>query len=288
MFELRRIGIVKRLSAQLLDLILLAVLSTGFIFILSLICNYSAAEELAAKQYEAWEDFQEKHVANVADFYGFTYEKDGEVYTIKNKETGEASSLDELIKKLSESKGEDGIKEAYPDAYAAYENLPSAAVVNAQYNYVQSLLFMIISLGILLSYIVLEFILPIILKNGQTVGKKVFGICLVRSDCVKITNLSLFVRTFLGKYIIETMIPIVLVFLLFFGGMGILAVVLFAVLEIVNVILFFVLKNRTPIHDLVAGTVAADMKLQMIFESEEELAEKKALKQKEFIEQSKS
>ncbi|MDE6059292.1 MAG: RDD family protein [Clostridia bacterium] len=283
MFELRKIGIVKRASAQLLDLILLAVLATGFMFLISLMCNYRSEEQTSMQNYTVWEEFRKTYVGDVAAYYGYTYEEDGDIYVIKKD--GEESPLDELMNQLCESKGEDS---EMKEAYDAYMSLPSVAEVNAQYKYVLSLLFMMISIGILLSYIILEFVLPIIFKNGQTVGKKVFGICLVRPNCVKITTLSLFARTLLGKYAIETMFPVMLVFMFLFGGLGVLAIVLFAALELLNIILFFALKNRTPIHDLLAGTVAADMKLQMIFESEEELAEKKALKQKEFIEQSKS
>ena len=284
MFELRKIGIVRRASALLLDLILLAVLATGFMFIISLICNYKAEEQLSTQNYTAWEEFRKDYVGDIASYYGFTYEEDGETnYTIKKD--GEISSLSELVQKLIDSKGED---EAVKEAYDAYMALPSAAAVNMQYRYVYNLLFMMTSLGIFLSFLVLEFILPIILKNGQTVGKKVFGICLVRPNCVRITTMSLFARAILGKYAIETMFPVLLVFLFLFGGLGILAVILFVALGLLNIVLFFALKNRTPIHDLLAGTVAVDMRLQMIFESEEELAEKKALKQKEFIESSKS
>lgn len=283
MFELRKIGIVKRLSAQLLDLILLAVLATGFIFIISLICNYTAAEQLATQYYEEWEDYRKEYAGDVAAHYGFQYEEseDGSTYTVKN-EKGEQSSLSELMKKLSDSNGEDA---AVKEAYEAFTKLPPS---NEQAMYVYSLLFMMISIGLLLSYIVLEFILPIIFKNGQTVGKKVFGICLVRPDCVKITNMALFVRTLLGKYVIETMFPILLIYMFFFMGLGILAIILFIALELLNIILFFVTKNRTPIHDLVAGTVATDAKLQMIFQSEQELIDKKTLKQKETVENSKS
>ena len=283
MFELRKIGILKRLSAQLLDIILIAVLSTGFIYVISLICNYSAAEELSTQYYNEWEEYRKEYAGDIATYYHFTYEEseDGKTYTVKN-EKGEASSLSELMKKLAESKGEDP---AVKEAYAAYEVLPPA---NEQAMYTYSLLFMMASIGILLSYLILEFILPIIFKNGRTVGKKVFGICLVRPDCVKISVMSLFVRTFLGKYIIETMVPIVLIFLFFFGGLGILAIVLFAALELLNIILFFATKYRRPIHDLVAGTVAADMSLQMIFQSEQELIDKKTLKHTETVEKSKS
>lgn len=284
MFELRKIGIVRRASALLLDLILLAVLATGFMFIISLICNYKAEEQLSSQNYIAWEEFRKDYVGDIASYYGFTYEEDGETnYTIKKD--GEISSLGELVQKLIDSKGED---EAVKEAYDAYMALPSAAEVNIQYRYVYNLLFMMTSLGIFLSFLVLEFILPIILKNGQTVGKKVFGICLVRPNCVKITTMSLFARAILGKYAIETMFPVLLVFLFLFGGLGILAVILLAALGLLNIVLFFACKNRTPIHDLLAGTVAVDMRLQMIFESEEELAEKKALKQKQFIESSKN
>ncbi|MDE6586288.1 MAG: RDD family protein, partial [Clostridia bacterium] len=276
MFELKKIGIVKRLSAQLLDIILLAVLATGFMFVISLICNYSAEEQLSTQNYTAWEDFRKTYVGDIADYYGFSYEEDGNSYIIKKD--GEVSSFNELMYQLDKSNGED---RETKEAYDAYKGLPSVAEVNRQYQYVYSLLFMMTSLGILLSYIVLEFLIPIIFKNGQTVGKKVFGICLVRPDCVKITHLSLFARTLLGKYAIETMFPVLLVFMFLFGGLGILAIVLFVALELLNLILFFALKNRTPIHDLLASTVVVDMKLQMIYQSVEELAEKKALQQKE-------
>lgn len=283
MFELRKIGIVRRASALLLDLILLAVLATGFMFIISLICNFRGAEELATEYHTAYEDFRKEYFADVADHYGYTYEEDGNRYIIKNGESTEVSE-NELMSRLEASNGED---EEMKEAYDAFKALPAtAAQVNRQDSYVYNLLFMTISLGILLSYLILEFILPIILKNGQTVGKKVFGICLVRPNCVKITTLSLFARTILGKYAIETMFPTLLIFLFFGGVLGKLAIVLLAALLLLNIILFFALKNRTPIHDILAGTVAVDMRIQMIFQSEEELAQKKALQQKEFIEKS--
>lgn len=283
MFELRKIGIVRRCSALLLDVILLAVLATGFMFLISLICNYSHEERLSTQYYTEWEDYRKQYVGDVAKFYGFEYAENGDGYTVTKD--GQESTLQAVMEQLVSSEGKDAETKA---AYDAYTLLTPGAKVNAQYKYVHSLLFMMISIGILLSYLVLEFILPIILKNGQTVGKKVFGICLVRPDCVKITVLALFARTILGKYAIETMFPVLLAFLFFFGGLGVLAIVLFAALLLLNIVLFFARKNRTPIHDILANTVAVDMRLQMIFQSEEELAEKKALhRKKEFLPSSK-
>lgn len=272
MFELRRISIVRRLSALLLDAILLAVLATGGIYVISLICRYGEAESLASEYYNEWETFRKDYIPQVAEYYGFTYEEDGENYTITKD--GEAVSLYDVAEILEQSGGNDP---ATAEAYAAYKGLTPADKVNMQYGYVFNLLFMMVSLGILFAYLILEFILPIIFKNGQTVGKKVFDVCLVRTDCVKIGNLSLFARTFLGKYAIETMFPILLVFLFFFGGTGLVSVILLIALTILNIVLFFATKNRTPIHDLLADTAAADMKLQMIFGSEEELIQKKTL-----------
>ena len=291
MFELRKIGIVKRASALLLDAILLAVLTTGFMFVISLICNYSKEEKLANQYYEEWENFRIEYVKEIADYYGFVYKEDDEGgYTVEKN--GEASTLDAVMEKFDASDGEFDYSKLNADklkeAYEVYLTLTPGAKVNAQYKYVYTLLFMMVSLGILLAYIVLEFILPIIFKNGQTVGKKVFAIGLVRSDCVKITKVSLFTRTILGKFAIETMFPVLLVFLFLFGGLGWLALALFAAITVLNISVFFATKNRTPIHDMIAGTVAVDMKLQMIFESEEELVEKKALAHKEAVESLKS
>ena len=284
MFELRKIGIVRRASALLLDAILLAVLTTGFMFIISLICNYSHQEELANQYFAEWDDFRKEYIADIAEYYGFVYEESEDGYSVTNSD-GKAATLDEVMDKLAQSEGND---EEMAEIYAAYLSLTPVSTVNKQYNYVYSLLFMMVSLGIFLAYIVLEFVIPIILKNGQTVGKKVFEIALVRNDCVKITTLALFARTLLGKFAIETMFPVLLVFMFLFGGLGPLAVILFAAITILNIVLFFATKYRTPIHDMLAGTVAVDMKLQMIFESEEELIQKKSLSAKESVENTKS
>lgn len=255
-------------------------------FLISLICNYSHEQDLANQYYAEWEDFRKEYIGGVASYYGFTYEASGENqenYSITKD--GETSNIDAVMEKLEASKGSDSETKA---AYDKYLTLTPKEQVNFQYQKVYTFLFTMLSVGLLLAYLVLEFILPIIFKNGQTVGKKVFSICLVRPNCVKIPILSLFVRTFVGKYAIETMFPVALMFMFFFGGLGILSLVLTAAILLLNIILFFATKNRTPIHDIFAYTVAADMKLQMIFQSEEELVEKKTLQHEETVKASKS
>ena len=288
MFELKKAGFFKRASALLLDAILLAVLSTGFMWIISLICNFDAAWKTATNDTLAWESFRTTYVQSVADYYGYGYvpgdDISDDIVTIEVDGNVQSLPVDELIKKLQD---DDSKSAEMEEAYQAYQNLTPYNIVNVRIRYSLSLLFVIISIGVLIAYLILEFILPIILKNGQTVGKKVFSICLVRANCVKISVLSLFARTLVGKYAIETMFPIMLVLLFIFGRLGVLAVVLLAAITLLNVILFFATKNRLPIHDAIAGTVAVDMTIQMIFQSEEELAEKKA-QHKDFFNNSNS
>ena len=274
MFELKKIGIIRRASALLLDAILLAVLSTGFIWIISLICNFTTHQNTLTDYWAEWDGYREEYFEDIASEYGFIYmvnEGSGE-YTLTTLD-GTASNENELLKALNEDESR---SERMQQALDAYNALPARAKVDALERLVLSMLFMMVSIGILLAYMILEFVLPIILKNGQTVGKKVFSICLVKPNCVKMPTLALFARTLLGKFAIETMFPILLIFLLLFGGLGWLAIVLLAAITLLNVVLFFATKNRTVIHDLLASTVAVDMKLQMIYATEEELAAKKA------------
>lgn len=288
MFELKKIGFIRRASALLLDAILLAVLATGFMWIIDLISNFRGAWKTAGADWDAWEAFRTEYVQDVADHYGYTYVAGDTIsedtVTIEVDGQAQTSQVDVLIQTLLDDENRN---ERMEEAYQAYKALKPFSVVGAESKYAVALLSVLISIGVLLAYIILEFIIPIILKNGQTVGKKIFSICLVRPNCVKIPIIALFARTILGKYAIETMFPLLLVYLFIFSGLGITAIVLFAAMVLLNVILFFATKNRTPIHDIVSNTVAVDMKIQMIFASEEELAAKKA-EHKEFLPNSKN
>ena len=134
MFELKKIGFVKRASAWLLDAILLAVLTTGVMWIVSLICDFDGAQHLASSYYTEWEDFRADYMGEVAPYYGFTYEETEDGYTVQKD--GQSVTLDDVLVRLRDSKGED---EATEEAYAAFQALTPAETVNAQYRYVYSL-----------------------------------------------------------------------------------------------------------------------------------------------------
>lgn len=142
---------------------------------------------------------------------------------------------------------------------------------------------MMVSLGILLSMLILEFIIPLLFKNGQTVGKKVFGIAVMHQNGVRVNTITMFIRTFLGKYTVETM-SIVLLFLMMFTSNALISVIVIAGIIIFEIVIFVWKKDTRPfIHDVFAKTVCVDLASQMIFDNEQEMI---AFKQNAYAESS--
>ena len=128
---------------------------------------------------------------------------------------------------------------------------------------------LIISLSILFAFVILEFIVPLIFKNGQTVGKKIFSIAIMRADSVRISPAILFVRSILGKYTVGTMIPVIMGMTLIYGIGSIVTLAVAFLIPLFQIILMFVTKTNLTIHDILSSTVAVDIQSQMIFESVE-------------------
>ena len=154
---------------------------------------------------------------------------------------------------------------------AAYGALIADEEVMHAYNMVTGQIMLIATLAILFGVLVLEFAVPLWLKNGQTVGKKVFALGVMRTDGVRITPVQLFVRTVLGKFTVETMIPVYVVLMLFFNITGFLGTLLLVGLGLTQIILLAVTKTNAQLHDLLAGTVVVDLSSQRIFKSTDEL-----------------
>lgn len=233
--ELQKASMWKRISAWLFDGILVATLAVGFALVLSVLLGYDGYSREVDTAYAKYETQ-----------YEITFDISQEEYLALPQQT----------------------KQAYDDAYAAL--IADDAAMHA-YNMVVNLSLLITSIGILLSFIGLEFVVPLFFGNGQTLGKKVFGIGLMRTDSVKMNTMQLFVRTVLGKYTIETMIPVYILIMLFWGTMDITGTVILAALLLLQLILICVTRSRSAIHDLLAGTVAVDIASQRIFRSSEEL-----------------
>ena len=233
--ELQKASISKRIAAAILDFILLVMLVTGAATLFSNILGYDTNIAIM--------EAREKH-------YETEY---GIVFRISEEE----------LNALTE--------EQRQNYNAAFEALRvDKEYIHALYLQL-NLILLITTFSILLGVLVVEFIIPLCLKNGQTLGKKVFALGLVREDGVQLTTFQLFIRAILGKFTIETMIPVYIVIMLFFNTANIITLVILAALLLGQIISLIVTKTNAAIHDLLARTVVIDLPSQRIFKSSEEL-----------------
>lgn len=236
-YDLQKASMMKRVAAWLFDVILTATLAVGFGLLLSVLLGY-----------DAHNDKMEAAFAGYETEYGVVFDVTQEEYLA-----------------MTEAQ-----QKNYEEAYAA---LTSDQEFLYEYNMTVNLSLMITSLGILLAMLAWEFVLPLVFGNGQTLGKKIFGLCLIRNDGVRVNTMQLFTRTLLGKFTIETMIPVYVLLMIFWNAMGIAGTILLAALLVGQLICLCATRTNSALHDLLAGTVVADITSQMIFRSTEELVE---------------
>ncbi len=240
MFELQKANMWKRISAALFDVILLCILVVGLAYGISALLGYDSYSGQLSDIYEAYEE---------------EYDIDLDITLAEY----EALTEEEKV---------------------VYEDVHKIIGQDEEVGYINSMLlnftFIIITFSIFLAYMILEFAVPLLFGNGQTLGKKIFGIGVMRIDGVKISPILLFARTVLGKYTVETMIPVMIVVMMYFYLMGLEGTVIIGAMLLGQLILIGVTKARTPLHDKLAQTVTVDIASQRIFDSLEELKEHQA------------
>ena len=251
-YDIAKASLLKRIFASILDVILLSILATGFAFISSKIAKVDYHQKKVQEYYTYYEEtYNVKFGLTQADFDRMTEE-----------ELNHYKEVNEII-----SKDEGFIKEN---------------------SLVQRLILLVVVIGLFLGTLIVEFVIPLFLKNGQTVGKKVFSLCLVRKNSVKITSVQLFARSIIGKFALELMAPTYLIISIIYGFNGYLGLILVGVITITQIVLLIATKNKTLIHDLIAFTVVVDKQAQMIFESDEDLIKYKEKIHKESVKNSKT
>ena len=233
-YDLQRASMWKRISAWLLDAILLCIIATLMAFVLAAVTNYDGYSEQLDARYTYFEEQ-----------YGVS----------RNLTQDQVNAMtDEERANLT----------AASDAIAVDEEALYA------YNMMLQLIIIMTSFGILLGYVVLEFAVPMVLGNGQTIGKKVFSLGVMQQNGVRVNGVCMFIRTVLGKYAIETMIPVMMVLMLFFGTIGTVGWIIVGAIGIVQVALLITTRERCMIHDKLANTVTVDLPSQMIFKTPED------------------
>ena len=281
MLDLQRATFSKRISAYLFDIILLFIAIVGVGFIVSAIVGYDGEIDALENMYQEYADKHEidmEKYETLSEKYG-KYAKDkgneGIVLEITDAERAqltdaERAEFDEfgvLLGRVNQANAE----------------IESDGKVAEQYSKLFTLTILIITISTLISYLVLEFAVPIFIGNGQTLGKKIFSVALIRVDGVKITTMQLFVRTILGKYTLETMIPIAIIAMMILGAVGIIGPIVLIGIIVMEAVYYVKSNTGSFIHDVVAATVCVDYSSQMIFETEEDLIEYKKQMSEEAI-----
>ena len=220
-------GLSKRASAFFIDVVLLLLLAVALAYVLSLAFGYSRfsqAYSSGIERYAAQYNVQFDKVVSQADFDALT----------------------------------DQQKASYEAAVAAMNE--DTEILDALSSMVR-LIFLIAALSLFLAFMALEFIVPLFLKQGRTLGKKAFGLSVTKKDGSPLGPVPLLVRTFVGKYLIETMIPVLIIIITIFNaiglmnGPGIIGFAIILVIVISNLALVFISANGCAIHDHIADTI---------------------------------
>jgi len=233
-YDFQKASFLKRFSAFLLDFILVVILSTFFAYIISLTTNYTSLVEEFQGYYTEYETIYNISLTNRELFNNYT-EAELAIY----QEAIDAMNADEEVLRC--------------------------------WGLVSTLPVVMVSVGLLFSTLIIEFIFPLVFKNGQTIGKKIFKIGVINESGVICSNFQLFARALLGKCAIEYMVPGIVIVMMCFGTMGLAGPILLLALTIYQIVVYVRNPNGCFIHDLVAKTAVCDLSTQMVFKTFEEM-----------------
>ena len=134
----------KRISAYLFDFILTVIIAVGFCTVLSAVVDYNS-------HLDRYNEIQQHYI---------------EKYNLN------PNLSDEEYGKLTDEQ-----KQPYIDADKELRADPEA---NKEMMLIMELSLVIISVGLLLATVTIQVVVPLLFKNGQTLGKKIFGLDVVR------------------------------------------------------------------------------------------------------------
>ena len=234
-FEIQRADFWKRISAFLFDLIMIGIVIVGAATLMSVIFRYD-------EHMSAVEQIEQSY----ADKYGINTDISAEEFDALTDE-----------------------QKALYDACEAERQQDENLMIG--YNILMTTSITIASVSILVGFLIMELIVPIFFGNGQTLGKKAFGLGVVHTNGVRMKGQAHFVRVIVGKCVIEAMIPVYIVLMILFGNLGIVGTVVLVLIGILQIFTVASTRTRSAIHDLISDTVVVDLGSQMVFENVDEL-----------------
>lgn len=234
MIDLQRAENSKRIFAFLTDLILMSILTAGIFLLMSWILNidsYSDKYEEIKAAYESEYDVR----------FGLTQEE---------------------YDKLTEKE-----KDNYRNAVSAMNGDEQA---NAAIRKSYLLSFAVFLGGTVISFIVFGFAVPLIMKEGRTVGKRLFGLGVIRSGYTHVSPFIVFARNVIGTGVFEIILPVMIVLSSLMGVTGVFGIIILAVFAVAEFIVFFRSSGHKLLHDVLADTVVVDWASQRVFDTPEE------------------
>lgn len=235
MIDLQRAGLGKRIMAAIFDGVLAVTLAVGLAALLSFCFGY---------------DVEVERYAAIMSEYEQEYDVDLESSTA-DMTSAELASYNEKVS-------------------AVYEALSQNTEFMNLYSKLSNMRLLMLSFSPLGALILMELLIPLLLGNGQTIGKKIFGIGLMHVEGIRVSGKQVFIRAILGKYSVELMLPIYIFLMTLTGGLGVVGWALLAVLLIAQIVCVVITRTNAPIHDIFASTVAVDLASQRIFEDIED------------------
>ncbi len=248
-YDLQKASVWKRASAFLFDMVIMIVVVVGIAALMSTLMKYDThIGVIESKKTEILSKIEAEY----------------------EQEHGESVKLDLSLGYEQMSEAQKEMYDRLDEEIAKDQTVQTALFLLLNYSLVICLV------SFFAAYAVLEFALPmLIFKNGQTLGKKLFGIGVIRTNTVKASPFALFVRMLFGKFTIETVLPLFVVIMMFFGIVGIVGPIVILGLVLLEVIAICVTRTNSAIHDLISDTCVVDLSTQMVFESEQALIDYK-------------
>ena len=255
-YGINKAGLIKRIAAACLDFIIFALVAVGVATLVSTIANYDGYREKLDAKYEQYGLLAE---------YNPTLPDEEQSNSIfcEIKEEGDACSV----------------------AWKAfYEDDEATALLHTCTN----ITITTVTVGLLGGSFVAYFLIPLLLKNGQSFGKKFMRIALINNDGIRVRKINLFIRWLFGVYVVELMIPFYGIIYILSGSPGaMLATGVILGIVTANLILICLTRYGMAIHDLIGKTIVVEYDGQAMFDTVEELNAYKKKEQEKNIEYAK-
>lgn len=116
-----------------------------------------------------------------------------------------------------------------------------------------------ITAGLFLAEFIILFLIPLLLKNGQTFGKKLMKLGLVNNQGLQVKPLNLFMRFLIGWFVFETALSLIL---MMFVGLP--------VFILVSGLVALFTKNKRALHDIIGSTIVVNLDKMVVFETLQE------------------